>query len=296
MSKIIMCCPFYNENLLANLNIEEASKWVDEIHLTECNKSFKYTDHPYCFHLNHANSKVFYHQLNASKYYLRPRKIIPHIIVHPVSRWMKHCYRNTAWYNEGISRNHSLWNCQYSDEDILVLSDVDEIIDSNYADEIVENVRKKGVVTIELYFTVFYFNLWCPKFSGPKYYSYRIFIIKGAIMRKRFHNDSDYLRKLGERGLLTNKVECLHGIKGFHHSWLGDENFVVNKFNSFAHNMGDGFDGISDKNGQLSIAKLKEHLHKGKSIFKNAPLILKDDMPFIQGVNKLKIEQPQYFL
>ena len=35
MSKIILCCPFFNENLIANLNIEEASKWVDEIHVTE---------------------------------------------------------------------------------------------------------------------------------------------------------------------------------------------------------------------------------------------------------------------
>lgn len=26
MSKIILCCPFFNENLIANLNIEEASK------------------------------------------------------------------------------------------------------------------------------------------------------------------------------------------------------------------------------------------------------------------------------
>lgn len=43
MGKIILCCPFYNENLVADINIAEASKWVDEIHITEFDKSFKYT-------------------------------------------------------------------------------------------------------------------------------------------------------------------------------------------------------------------------------------------------------------
>ena len=49
MSKIILCCPFYNENLVADINIAEASKWVDEIHITEFDKSFKYTSHDYIY-------------------------------------------------------------------------------------------------------------------------------------------------------------------------------------------------------------------------------------------------------
>lgn len=67
MSKIILCCPFFNENLIANLNIEEASKWVDEIHVTEFDKSFKYKLHEHCFH--NRNEKVYYHPMDASKLY-----------------------------------------------------------------------------------------------------------------------------------------------------------------------------------------------------------------------------------
>ena len=37
--------PYYNEDLIAKLNITEASKWVDEIHITEFDKSFKYGTH-----------------------------------------------------------------------------------------------------------------------------------------------------------------------------------------------------------------------------------------------------------
>ena len=61
-----MCSPFYNENLVANINIAEASKWVDEIHITECDKSFKYTSHDFCFQLENPNDKVFYHKLSGN--------------------------------------------------------------------------------------------------------------------------------------------------------------------------------------------------------------------------------------
>ena len=296
MNKIIICCPFYNENLVAGLNIHEASKWVDEIHITESNRSFKYTPHDFCFKYTQSSDKVFYHQLDAGKYYLKPRKRIPHIIVHPVSRWMRHYYKNTAWYNEGVSRNHALWNVDYSDNDILILSDVDEIIDSRYADEIVEQTKKEGIVTIKLYFTIFYFNLWCPDFGGPHLYSYRIFAIRGDVLRQRFHNDSDYIRKLGERGELANQVKCLEGIKGFHHSWLGDETFILNKFNSFAHVLDDGFTMLKDKKGKIDVDSLREKLTTGGSIFDNTTCIINNDIPFIPGVEALREISPQYFL
>ena len=222
MNKIILCCPFYNENLVADINIAEASKWVDEIHITEFDKSFKYTSHDYMF--QNDCEKVHYHQMDASRLYEKPRKFIPHFFIHPISRWMNKMVRDTAWYNEGVSRNFSLWNSNYKDDDILILSDIDEIIDSKYADEIIDAVNQYGIITIKIHFTMFYFNLFCSNWSGPAYYSYRIFIVKGKYLRKRFYNDSDYLRKMGEQSNLLNEVKCLEGIKGYHHSWLGDEN------------------------------------------------------------------------
>ena len=91
MSKIILCCPFYNENLVADINIAEASKWVDEIHITEFDKSFKYTSHDYVF--QNDCEKVHYHQMDALKLYKKPRKYIPHFFIHPISRWMNKMVR-----------------------------------------------------------------------------------------------------------------------------------------------------------------------------------------------------------
>lgn len=78
MSKIILCCPFYNENLVADINIAEASKWVDEIHITEFDKSFKYTSHDYMY--QNDCEKVHYHRMDALKLYKKPHKYIPHFL------------------------------------------------------------------------------------------------------------------------------------------------------------------------------------------------------------------------
>ena len=294
MNKIILCCPFYNENLVADINIAEASKWVDEIHITEFDKSFKYTSHDYMY--QNDCEKVHYHRMDALKLYKKPHKYIPHFFVHPISRWMNNMVRDTAWYNEGVSRNYSLWNSNYKDDDILILSDIDEIIDSKYAVEIIDAVNHYGVITIKIHFTMFYFNLFCSTWSGPTHYSYRIFIVKGKYLRKRFYNDSDYLRKMGEQSNLLNEVKCLEGIKGYHHSWLGDEKFVVNKLKSYAHTLKCHSKEIFNDQGEIDIDVIKNNMRLGKSIFADISLNVNNEIELLSSVEKLKKDTPEFFL
>lgn len=296
-----MCCPFYNENLVANVNISEASKWVDEIHITECNKSFKYGDHEYCFHLNEPNEKVYYHQLDGNKYYLKPRMrknkfIPPHILLKPVSRWMKHFCYGTAWYNEGASRNHSLWNANYSDDDILILSDVDEIIDSRCADEIISEVKKHGIITVKIYFTQYYFNLFCRQWSGPDGYSYRIFAVRGDVMRKQYYNDSDFLRKQGESSKLLDSIRCLDGYKGFHHSWLGDENFIATKMMSYAHPLEWHNSGCLNERGEPDVTVIKQMLKEGKPVLGDTPLEVDNTIELLETVETLREKESIHFI
>ena len=286
---------------MANVNIKEASKWVDEIHITECNKTFKYGNHEYCFHLEEPNEKVHYHQLDGNKFYLKPvmRKskfIPPHFILKPVSRWMKHVCYDTAWYNEGASRNHSLWCTDYRDDDILILSDIDEIVDSKYADEIISTTRKYGAVTVKIFFTMFYFNLFCKHCSGPEGYSYRIFAVRGDIMRKTFYNDSDFLRKQGEQSKLLKSVYCLNGYKGFHHSWLGDENFVANKMLSYAHPMEWHKEQCLDENGLPNISAIKQLIRDGKSVFGNSTLEIDNSIELLPEVEQLRRKESMHFI
>lgn len=290
-----MCCPFFNEKMVARINIEEASKWVDEIHVTEFNKSFKYTNHDPCFGELSLLPKVTYHPMDGFKIYKKPRKIIPYFFITPVSKWMSHVIFDTAWYNDGLSRNYSLLNSNYQDDDILILSDVDEIIDSRYADQIISAVQKYDVVTIGIHFTLFYFNLFCPKWSGPADYSYRIFAIKGKTMRTRFFNDSDFLRKCGEQHKLLGSVYCLEGLKGFHHSWLGDETFVANKLKSYAHSMSCHSPEIFT-DGEVNVDKIRKLIRNGNNIFENTPLVLNDSISLLPSVEKLRNTNPEFFI
>lgn len=291
--KIKLCCPFYNENLIAGVNINESSKWVDEIHITEANKSFKYTSHDYCF--NQFHPKVFYHQLNVDKKYKNSRKCIPYIDFHPISRWMKNMYFNTSWHNEAVSRNYTLFNSEHEDNDILILSDIDEIINSDYADFIIEETKKYGIVTLEIYFTMFYFNLFCHKWAGPQNYSYRIFCVKGNVMRRKFNNDSDYLRKLGEQSCLLSDVKCLKGFLGYHHSWLGDEKFILNKLYSYAHSTNDHDQSLMT-NGEYDFIKIKKCIAAGKSLFPGINLEKNDSILLLPIIEKLRVSDKQYFI
>ena len=73
-----------------------------------------------------------------------------------------------SWHNEAVQRNCA---CNYKnlvgDEDIVILSDVDEIIDSRFSDQIVNEVKKRGIITVRLHFTLFYLNLFSKNWGGP---------------------------------------------------------------------------------------------------------------------------------
>ena len=120
----------------------------------------------------------------------------------------------SSWYNEAIQRNKSSdYGNIIADDDIVILSDIDEIIDSQYAEEIINEVKKRGVITIKMHFSLFYFNLFSVNWGGPEQYSYRTFIMTGEYF-KNMKCSSDYLRKQGEGKLLLDKIFCPDTVMG----------------------------------------------------------------------------------
>ena len=156
--KIIECCPFFKENLISEIHINESTKWVDEIHITECNMTHQYGKKDFFFE-HESLAKVHYHKLDATKLFLKPRKFIPYIKLIEKPDWHRKLFKNTSWYNEGMQRKNFL--PPFNDDDILILSDIDEIIDSRFSKEIIDEVEKRGIVTVKFHYSVFYFNLFC---------------------------------------------------------------------------------------------------------------------------------------
>jgi len=282
--KIILCCPFFKENLIAKLQIDEASRWVDEIHITEFDRSFQYNEKPYYFIHEHGN-KVYYHKLKSDKVFLKTKNLIPHLKFFKKPYWHPPIFRNSTWYNEGMQRNYSVPD--FNDEDILVLSDIDEIINSNCADRLIEEVKKRDIITVKLHFTLFYLNLFSNNWGGPADYSYRTFLIKGRTFRKLWKADSDTLRKQGERAELLNKVYCVPEFAGYHHSWLGDEKFISEKLKAYAHTE----HGIYDNMEEIRLC-----LKEGRSIFPGHELSIKNDLHFLESIEKNKLTYNRYMI
>lgn len=275
--KIYQCCPYYNEQLIANLNIEEASKWIDEFHITEGNLSFQWNNKEYNFQHEKKYNIVKYHKLDCIKYYKKNNifgKLALSKYRFSSNEYNRNLLISPTWYNEAVHRNKSCKNINPKDDDIVILSDIDEIIDSRYAQKIISEVKKRGIITIKLHFTLFYFNLFSYNWGGPKDYSYRVFIMTGEYF-KNMNITSDELRKLGEQGKLYDKVYCLDEICGYHHSWLGDENFILNKIKSYAHTEHAKF---------ADINYIKECLQNKKSIFPEHDLRVRNDVELVETI------------
>ena len=282
--KIIECCPFFKENIVAEIHAKESAKWVDEMHITECNMTHQYKQKP--FYFEHENmDKVVYHKLDVDNIFLKARKFVPHIKLKNKPDWHPKVFRNVSWYNEGMQRKNFV--PAFNDDDILIFSDIDEIIDSRFANQIVDEVNKRGIVTVKLHFTSFYFNLFSKEWGGPKDYSYRIFIVKGKVFREQWKSDYDTLRKAGENLKLMDKVYCIPDIAGFHHSWLGDENYISEKIAAYTH---------TEHAVYNNKEYIKECLNAGKSIFPEQKLEIDNSIPLLDVVEASKQLYSQYFI
>jgi hypothetical protein len=288
--KIKLFVPYFNEQMLARINILSAIKWVDEIHLTESNFTFQGKPKEYNFDLNsYANeqllSKINYHSIDFANHFLFKRKIFPHFLVKNKPKWHLKVFFNTSWFNEGIQRNFSCNKSLINDEDIIILSDVDEIIDPRQMELILSEVKKHKIVTIRLHFSLFYFNLFSSSWGGPSDYSYRVFIMTGDEFKK-LNYDYDTLRKKGERNQLGNSIYCIPEICGFHHSWIGNKDFIKSKLAAYAH---------VEHNKLNDGSYISDCLKNGVSIFENHKVHVDNSIDFLEEIKNNKETYQDYF-
>lgn len=289
--KIYQCCPYYNEKLIANINIKEASRWIDEFHIVESNRSYQNKKRGYDFELIFGdNPKVKYHRLDVKNRYVSSNiwgklKLIKYRF--SKNKYKRNILRSPTWYNEAFQRNIWSKELKVKDDDIIILSDIDEIIDSRFSEKIINKVYEHEIITIPIHFTLFYFNLFSKDWGGAPNYSYRVFIMTGKKFKK-LNMTLDELRKLGEQEKLLEKIYCLNEFAGFHHSWLGDEKFILNKLNSYAH---------LEHKELANIEYIKDCLKKNKSIFPGHKLEINNEIKQLISVEEVKKKELlKYFL
>ncbi len=262
--KIVEFCMFHNEHAALDIKQREARAWVDELHLCEANQTFQ----------GSPRTPV----LGQGDEFLRPCLFDGQACFHQAFAWGPSRHfpffrrKPMARKNETLQRNHvHEVLAGIADEDLVILSDIDEIIDSRHADEVVELARRHGIVSVELHHTLFYLNLYSANWhevwpGSPPNYAYRVFVMTGAHFRK-LREGSDRLRRRGEWGRLHGEVHLLQGFRGFHHSWLGDEHAALDKITAYCHGLGDHRADLLDEDGQPSLERLGHFIRSGQSFF-----------------------------
>lgn len=288
--KIHEYSPFFNENAVLEIKLREAARWIDTVHLCEADRTFsnaaKVWNYPgFAERASALTTGVDYQRLNVERIF-RTTTANP-IYKDPVGHcadgfdgWYWELLRgNAAYHNEAAQRNWATRQLaeQVGDDDIVILSDVDEILDSRHAEMIVDSARKYGIITVKLYFSAFYLNLFSSANHGAADFAYRIYVMTGRHFRT-LPFTPDYLRKRGIEGGFIGMIPCLEEPAGFHHSWLEHRRKAYSKLKAFEENVADRsviHPAFADR---CLAARRLEHLDADLSVDNTKPFLraLKD--------------------
>ncbi|MCW3465321.1 hypothetical protein [Chitinophaga nivalis] len=264
------------------MKIKETAYWVDELHLSEGDRNFSYESKPYNFDSSLLTNKVKYHQVKTDPLFYPPLPKqdyynLETCTAETFDAWYWNLLSNNmGYYNEAVQRSNTAFLKEIvGDEDIIILSDLDEILDSRFADRIIDEVKKHQIVTVKLHFSVFYLNLFADRNHGAPDFSYRTFIMTGRYF-KRMPFTADYLRKKGTSAGLLNTVHCIDDYMGFHHSWMQHTTNAFSKLKAFEAN-------VQDK-GLIRDDFAANAVRDKRLSYLNANLEVDNERPFLRGV------------
>jgi len=212
---IIDCFIFYNELDLLEYRLNILNNIIDFFIIVESTKTFTGNDKPLFFNDNKFNHKFnhFYHKII--------HVIVTDFIIPDISK-------NQQWINEKNQRNYinnginSLnQKIKISDNDLIIISDIDEIPDPKTI-SFIKNF-KLPVTIASLGQDLYYYNLKCKnklRWNRAKILSYLFY--------KKFINSKPNICRI------INPKNCISK-GGWHLSYFGDSNFIQNKIINFSH-------------------------------------------------------------
>lgn len=238
--KIIDSFIFYNELDLLHYRLQLLNDHVDSFILVEAKQTFA------------GNPKELYFEKNKHLFESFLSKII-HIVIDLPYQYPNIDYsKNQQWQNEYYQRNvikEGIKNLNLSNNDLVIISDLDEIVDPNILislkkGDLKMDMEKKGFTLIQDFY---YYHLGCKSIKPwirTKIVHYSL-IQECSVDEIRMKPD-DYFFKI-ERG-------------GWHLSYFGDSCFIQNKIKEFSH---------QEYNDSLhtSSSYIEEKIKKCESLF-----------------------------
>jgi beta-1,4-mannosyl-glycoprotein beta-1,4-N-acetylglucosaminyltransferase len=238
--KIIDCFIFYNELDMLEFRLEELNDVVDYFVLVECIKTFA------------NNDKELYFENNKNKFSKYLNKIIHIIVKDNIPQ------TSNAWDIESYQRrciDHGIKQLNLQNEDIIIISDLDELPDVNTLlsiknDQNINPTIINGIYRLEQDF--YYYNLNCKyrnKWNFAKILNYG-----------NYDNDPQNIRTYAEiKGYIKKG--------GWHLSYFGDVNFIKNKIKNFSHQELNNDYMLNDERILKQIVNNEDLFERGKDDF-----------------------------
>lgn len=199
--KLIDCFIFYNELQLLLFRLEELYEIVDYFVLVESTVTFT------------GNAKPLYFEQHKELFHKYIDKII-HIVEDDKLQ------TNNPWHREEHQRrciDRGIKKIDLDHNDLILISDLDEIADVNTLDKIKQNGLQEGKALLQ---DLYYYNITTrvlQPWFGAKIVPYRIYVT----------SDPEKIRV----NYGYSKMES----GGWHFSYFGDKNFIENKIKNFSH-------------------------------------------------------------
>lgn len=255
--KIVDCFMFYNELDILKIRLHEIYDVVDHIIIVEASKTHT------------GKSKPLYYSENKHLFDRYHDKIIHLVTDFDEDYAFRKCMNsiNEHWYRENFQREciqvliHQL---DLMDEDILIVTDADEIPSKQVIQDIRSGTMKiqdNHLYSIEM--ALYYYNIELTtsrKWYHPKIFNYFTYKNHKLLTDIRLSSPSNIIRD-----------------GGWHLSYFGDENFIKNKVESFAESIeyteeGKNIDYLKD-----CIDKSILHFNKEQLI--HIPLVSNKNVP-----------------
>lgn len=257
MSKTYDCFPFFNELDLLEIRLNELNEVVDYFVIIEATRT--YTNKP----------KELLFQKNQERYAAFAHKI-KYVIVDDYPGFFRHFRKPTPWDFERNQRGHvkvALKDCQ--PEDVLILSDIDEI---PRKEKILEFKKMPGLKVFEQKMYYYFLNCFVQDYDEPipltpeGYKPWR-----GTIML----NFKDYTHFEDLRTSRNHKktVRTLVRDGGWHYSWLGGVDSILKKIEAYSHTE-------HDKDDYKNPAQIRRLITSGQDLFgKNVKTEISSSLP-----------------
>ena len=219
--KIYDCFCYFNEDMLLKIRMETLWDYVDYFVICESRKTISGKNKPLNF-----NPEKFHRYQSKIRYLV--------IDSYPFET-------TDAWKNERYQRDY-LVNGIYdaSPEDIIMISDVDEIPKPNIWDQF-DPIKYKRADCQQWMYAYYLNNRWESKGEPIIWYGTKLTTYKH--FASYFNSSMELLRNFKSKGLLRGmkrfwfkKFQTQHlNLAGWHFTWMAGVDAIVTKLESFAH-------------------------------------------------------------